>query len=163
MMTCRKFETEREQVTKWLSLEPVGDVSVDEEEEEEMKRRTSAKSEDGEEMVKKVVICRKSPPGSPGSSGGSSKEGDIVLREFALLECMERFWVIYSKVDVEYMEMRQEKRMLLGQNKHFRGMIRAVLEAAALDQTNPTSKVSTRVASKKSREPQSAPLRRILI
>ncbi|KAJ3624672.1 hypothetical protein MTP99_018277 [Tenebrio molitor] len=157
MMTCRKFETAREQVTKWLPLGPTPDVSVDEDELQEMKKR--GKSAECEEMVKKVVISAKSPQESTSTS--HSKEEDIVDAEFGLLMDMERFWLVYNKVDLELKELKQEKRLLEGQNKDFRGTIRAVLEAAALDRSTPNSKVPTRAPSK--RGAQSAPLRRILI
>ncbi|RZB39597.1 hypothetical protein BDFB_001232 [Asbolus verrucosus] len=153
MSTCRKFETEREQITKWLPLCAAEDVD----EEEEVRPTTSAKTE---EMVKKVVISVKSPQPSPPSSL-EAREVDAITSQFASLMNLEKFWMVYSKVDLEFREMKEEKKLLTEQNKHFRGMIRAVLEAAALDQTCPNSKVSTRVASK--RGPRSAPLRRILI
>ncbi|EFA09003.2 Coiled-coil domain-containing protein 65-like Protein [Tribolium castaneum] len=153
MKTCRKFETQREKI-KFLPLEPQ-DLSLDEEEQEEVRRRSSGKS--APEEVKKIVISRKQS--SPESQ--SPEPEDIVGKEFALLDCMEMFWVAYNRVDLEHREMKEERRVLQGQNKHIRGMIRAVLEAVALDQS-PASKVPTRAVSK-TRGAKSAPLRRILV
>lgn len=157
MMTCQKFETDIEKISKWLPHAPSIDLSLDAEEQEEIKRRSSAKSEtSAPEEVKKIVISVKSPCSSPKSYE------DLIDKEFALMECLEKFWEIFNRVDLDFRGMKQEKKVLLEQNKHIRGMIRAVLEAVALNQTTPASKVPTRAVSK-SRGTKSAPLRRILV
>lgn len=74
---------------------------------------------------------------------------------------LEKFWFNYNKVEIDYLEIGEEKRSLQRENKELRGMIRAVLEAAALSKSIPSSKVSTRLPSRRSAI--SAPLRRIVL
>ncbi|KAJ8929838.1 hypothetical protein NQ314_017441 [Rhamnusium bicolor] len=120
--------------------------------------------------VKNVVLQAKnsqekrsssiSPPTSS-SSEASTSSVDIIERCFESLKDMENFWVMFNKVEVDFMEVREEKKMLEKENKQLRGMIRAVLESAALSQSIPNSKVSTRIPSKR-RSAYSAPIRRVL-
>lgn len=74
---------------------------------------------------------------------------------------MENFWFVFNKAEIDYMEIKEEKRILERENKQLRGTIRAVLEAAALSQTVPNSRASTRLPSRR-RAAHSAPLRRVV-
>lgn len=76
------------------------------------------------------------------------------------LEKMENFWVAYNKTEIDVMELKTEKSTLEKENKQLRGLIRAVLESAALTKNIPESRVATRAPSKR-RSAYSAPLHRI--
>lgn len=104
----------------------------------------------------------------PESSSGDSSESSgtlapdgIVQRCIDSMASLEKFWFNYNKVEIDYLEIGEEKRSLQRENKELRGMIRAVLEAAALSKSIPSSKVSTRLPSRRSAI--SAPLRRIVL
>lgn len=120
--------------------------------------------------VKAVTIQdRTSQKKEPSSSSSSQSEtaisekpsNNILERCYESLKNMENFWFVFNKVEINYMEVKEEKRVLEAENKQLRGMLRAVLEAAALSQTIPNSRASTRLASRR-RSTHSAPLRRLV-
>ncbi|XP_030755341.1 dynein regulatory complex subunit 2 [Sitophilus oryzae] len=218
-VTCTKFETERERITKWIPITEItlsrdvdGGLTDDEKlyqravekgfslpklkhtgsptSEEKIRTRpmtsitygvlTSQTTEadiDSEVESKKIApiedikfeakkLCGGSEdPELEGqtSSGASSvsHQRDILDECIEDLEKMESFWNLYNKVEIDVMELKEERSVLQKENKQLRGFIRAVLEAAALAKTIPDSKVSTRVPSQ--RAAYSAPLRRILL
>ncbi|KAJ8923075.1 hypothetical protein NQ315_001627 [Exocentrus adspersus] len=96
---------------------------------------------------------------TPRSRETSTK--NIFERCFDSLQNLENFWLTFNQVEIDYMEIKEEKSVLEEENKKLRGMIRAVLEAAALSQPESNSRVSTRLPSKR-RSAYSAPLRRVL-
>lgn len=82
---------------------------------------------------------------------------------FESLEKLEGFWTICNKAQIDVMELKREKIYLEKENKQLAGMIKAVLEAAALSQSIPSSTtVPTRTPSRK-RGSLSAPLHRIML
>lgn len=81
---------------------------------------------------------------------------------FESLEKLEGFWTICNKAQIDVMELKREKTYLEKENKQLAAMIKAVLEAAALSQSIPSSTVSTRAPSRK-RGTLSAPLHRIML
>ncbi|XP_019869399.2 dynein regulatory complex subunit 2 [Aethina tumida] len=211
MKTCQKFETEREQITKWFpitkldvceeeldeeehypELKAIEDAVTIEELEDETESftdsksrpktaftktpisRTSAKSLDSAEYVTTPESKRLSAIKSIKLALKQYKSEDVVIEEpkkteleenlqkcFQSLEKLENFWLMYNKVNVDYMEMKEEKKLLLKENKHLRGMMRAILEAAVLNNSIPNTRASTRAPSQL-RSAYSAPLRRII-
>lgn len=209
--TCHKFETEREQITKWFpitkldvceeeldeeehnpELKAIEDAVTIEELEDETESftdsksrpktaftktpisRTSAKSLDSAEYVTTPESKRLSAIKSIKLALKQYKSEDVVIEEpkkteleenlqkcFQSLEKLENFWFMYNKVNVDYMEMKEEKKLLLKENKHLRGMMRAILEAAVLNNSIPNTRASTRAPSQL-RSAYSAPLRRII-
>lgn len=90
-----------------------------------------------------------SPMTSEESQKSEKKSSDFVDSCLKSLEPIENFWTTYNKVKIDCLELKEEKRVLEHENKQLRGMIRAILEAAALSNSIPNSKVSTRVPSRK--------------
>lgn len=86
----------------------------------------------------------------------------ILERCYNSLKNMENFWEIFNKVKIDIMEIRVEKKILEQNNKQMRGMIRGILEALVLAQSQPNSNISSRIPSR-SRSNYSAPLRRIVL
>lgn len=98
---------------------------------------------------KPTEVTKKSPPDTPPSYHDDILDEEGVVKDtFQSLQGLERLWSLYNKVYLDLRELKEEKKVLSAENKHFRGMIRAILEAAALDKTATTSKISTRVGSK---------------
>ncbi|XP_023021023.2 dynein regulatory complex subunit 2 [Leptinotarsa decemlineata] len=224
--TCKKFETDREKLVKWIpktrEFLNSGEESPPEMESDDMKKTMPEISVDGSKVfedhssnipdyaksksrsapsedrqrpktsiaerilspqktipntptpepnnvttIQNIVLQAKphSKSSSPSSSDSSvsleDKSKSILERCFESLKDLEGFWISYNKVEVDFLEIKDEKKLLEKENKQLRGMIRAVLEAAALSKSFPNSKVSTRLPSRR-RSIYSAPLRRII-
>ncbi|KAF7276498.1 hypothetical protein GWI33_010224, partial [Rhynchophorus ferrugineus] len=220
--TCRKFETTREKLSKWLPMNDlvlIGDIdggytddeklykkTVQEEftlprlasvsrsitEEKSLTRPTTSSTSKLikfssmetdfviDELETKTNIAaieevkfetKKSYPSTsemevsekPKTSDDEEskvyRERDILERCCKNLEKMEKFWVRYNKVEVDIMELKEERSLLETENKRLRGFLRGVLEAAALSKSIPESRVSTAVRSR--RTAYSAPMGRI--
>lgn len=106
---------------------------------------------------KQPLFSSSSPNETLANNEASSK--NILERCFDSLKNMDNFWFGFNIVEIDYMEIKEEKRVLEEENKQLRDMLRAVMEAAALSQTIPNSRASTRLPSKR-RNSHSAPLRR---
>lgn len=90
-----------------------------------------------------------------------SENESVLYKCYESLKKLEYFWDTYNKVEIDYVEIRNEKKILEKENKQLRGMIRAVLETVALAESVPPSKTSTRLPSR-SRSAYSVPPRRII-
>ncbi|XP_018568844.1 coiled-coil domain-containing protein 65 [Anoplophora glabripennis] len=221
---CKRFETEREKVSKWLPI--TRGIAKHDEDDEEFKRSVKIVSEQlkdienveatfysiqdcalpllGRASRKKssgrpktaisdpflrsahtissatpdsrrvttanaVTIHTKGSREFPSSSSSQSEPSaaseestkDILERCFESLKGMENFWFVFNKAEMDRLEIKEEKRILERENKELRGAIRAVLEAAALSQSIPNSRASTRLPSRR-RAANSAPLRRVV-
>ncbi|CAH1116925.1 unnamed protein product [Phaedon cochleariae] len=223
--TCKKFETEREKIIKWMPLSneylvsPVEGLQVSSSEKTrkdslkdsvepmdplqprspELKATRLTKSTlKSKERPKTTIPKSISSPSIPletptpelqkittiqnitlqtrtfddSSSSSSSatteqidydeeKPKSLLDRCFVSLQGLEGFWFTCNKVQVDYLEVQEEKRVLAKENKQLRGTIRAVLEAAAMSNSIPNSRVSTRLPSRRSA--YSAPFRRMVL
>ncbi|XP_060522522.1 dynein regulatory complex subunit 2-like [Cylas formicarius] len=197
--TCRKFETEREKVARFIPTPKIDEVDLNIDHE----RNTLTDDEKLTQLTLQTDMCKiKGRPQTaiPSRFLGESSKIDSsgvptpetvsiapieevtllqksidvqatsdcpVQRDTFLGKCyeslrrVENFWKMYNKVEIDIMEIKEERKVLTKENKQLRGVIRAVLEAAALKKSNPESRASARVISK-SRSAYSAPCRRIV-
>nr|CAI5821632.1 unnamed protein product [Callosobruchus analis] len=95
------------------------------------------------------------PSTSATSSDGPKQQPNIVDKCLESLETLEHFWEEYSKVEVDVMEIKVEKKQLLNENKQLKEMLKAILEATAVVNTIPNHKNSARLP----RIAYSAPIR----
>ncbi|KAL1494123.1 hypothetical protein ABEB36_009772 [Hypothenemus hampei] len=103
---CRKFETERETIAKWLPIFKYSTIDDGWTDDEKL-HLLEAKSDD-------------------------SNDKSFVKKCYLNLEKLENFWAIYNKAEVDVMELKQEKVALIEENQHLKTLIRNFLEAAAL-------------------------------
>ncbi|KAJ8980972.1 hypothetical protein NQ317_013426 [Molorchus minor] len=96
-------------------------------------------------------------PLSSVSTLSTTASPDILDRCLESLRGMENFWFTFNKVEVDYMEIKEEKKLLENENKQLKGLARAVLESASLAESIPNRSVSS-----KSRMAKSAPIRRVV-
>ncbi|XP_050295704.1 dynein regulatory complex subunit 2 [Anthonomus grandis grandis] len=139
---CKYVSTSAKQSTDKSSFIPIKDITIEAKKTEQTAIMSSKSSFDGDAL--KASAKRSFP--------------DECCRS---LEKLENFWVMYNKTYIDTKELAEEKDFLEKENKQLRGLIRAVLESAALDKVSPESKVSTRAQSKITGA-RSAPLRRII-
>ncbi|CAG9767378.1 unnamed protein product [Ceutorhynchus assimilis] len=183
-ITCKKFETDRERISKWLPIMTFAELKDDDEgltddqkliqkslrkgfstpklEEFNIRPQTSSFSATFEPLLSDSKVA---PIEDVKIESKKIEEKEKIPTNFLNscyenLEKLENFWMIYNKCEIDVMELKQEKATLEKENKQLRGLIRAVLEAAVLAKSAPDSKVSTRVQSKR-RSAYSAPLHRI--
>ncbi|XP_066246793.1 dynein regulatory complex subunit 2 [Euwallacea similis] len=182
--TCQKYETERERVMKWVSVvvvergdtkNEVGGEVVMTDDEKLLQRALEIENSADELLSKPFLEQTKSPKlaaikeikvQTKRSQDHSNAATKGIRRNFLDacyedLEKMENFWMVYNKAEVDIVELKQEKATLENENKHLKGMIRAILEAAALAKTVPNSTVSTMVIPKK--RASTAPLHKIML
>nr|CAH7722927.1 unnamed protein product [Callosobruchus chinensis] len=95
------------------------------------------------------------PSTSSSASHEPKQRPSIVDKCLESLKSLEHFWEEHSKVEVDVMEIREEKRLLLRENKQLKEMLKAILEATAVVNTIPNHKTSTRLP----RIAYSAPIR----
>ncbi|VEN63557.1 unnamed protein product [Callosobruchus maculatus] len=95
------------------------------------------------------------PSTSSSSSHEPKQQPSIVDKCLESLKSLEHFWEEYSKVEVDVMEIKEEKKLLLKENKQLKEMLKAILEATAVVNTIPNNKTSTRLP----RIAYSAPIR----
>ncbi|CAH1964772.1 unnamed protein product [Acanthoscelides obtectus] len=104
-------------------------------------------------QVKNLAVSLSSTSSS--SSFAPKQQPTIVDKCVETLSHLERFWEKYSKVEVDVMEIKEEKKQLLKENKQLKEMLRAVLEATAVVNTIPNNKPATKLP----RIAYSAPMR----
>lgn len=75
------------------------------------------------------------------------------------LKDLEKLWSNCNNAEINVIELKSEKSRLFDENKHLRGMLRSILEAATLDKSGMSSKIPTRVCSRY-KASKSAPIRR---
>lgn len=93
------------------------------------------------------------------SEEGSDRFTDFPLNTFENLRDLEGFWLILNNVELDCVRLKEQKGLLFEENKHLRGMMRSILEAAALDKSGIGTGIPTRVCSRYKRT-KSAPLQR---
>lgn len=81
------------------------------------------------------------------------------LESFHQLKDLENIWRLHNNVELDCMELKSEKAMLLQENKHLRGMMRSILEAAALDRSGMGTRIPTRVCSRYKATKSAPPIR----
>lgn len=73
---------------------------------------------------------------------------------------LTNLWKSYNNVKLNIVELKNKKCHLMEENRHLRGMLRSILEAAALDKSGMSSKISTRLCSRYKNTTKSAPVQR---
>lgn len=73
---------------------------------------------------------------------------EFPLTSFEMIKDLDGLWDLHNNVEFDCMGLRQQRKELIAENKHLRGMMRAVLEAAALDKSGMVTMISTRVCSR---------------
>ncbi|CAH0563327.1 unnamed protein product [Brassicogethes aeneus] len=153
---CQKFETEKERILKWapmikINLKEFGDLTL-------VKGKIRPKTSASKPTKIISLDIRKPEPQAP----MVEKLDENNLKScFDNLQSLENFWQTYNKVNIDFLESKQESKMLQNENKELRGMIRAILETALLNNSIPNTRASTRAPSRM-RSAFSAPQRRIL-
>ncbi|XP_066151654.1 dynein regulatory complex subunit 2 [Euwallacea fornicatus] len=182
--TCQKYETERERVMKWVSVVVVERDSPENElggevvmtDDEKLLQKALEIDNSADELLSKPflkqtkssksAVIREVKVQAEQSQDSSNATTKGTRRNFLDacyedLEKMENFWMVYNKAEVDIVELKQERATLEKENEHLKGMIRAVLEAAALAKTIPNSTASMIVNPKKKASP--VPLHRIML
>lgn len=70
------------------------------------------------------------------------------LDSFQHLKDLENLWTLHNNVEMDCVELKAQKVTLLQENKHLRGMMRSILEAATLDSSGLGTRIPTRVCSR---------------
>lgn len=107
MKICQKLETEREQIVKF--------EKQDEFELEEIPA--------SENVIEDVKFQKKE----------DNKLPDFLQPIIDSLNDLDEFWKKYSRIQVDIIDIKQEKNFLLNENKELRTMLRGVLESVALE------------------------------
>lgn len=178
---CGKFETEEEKVMKWRILRGEEIDDYDEKESEtnvptpepekavallrpkttkarptcSLTKKTGLTIDDVIEPIDKIVFTSKrySPSAIQLQAAriASQKKTDFLEETFKPLFDLERLWAIHSRVEVNLLELKREKRDLLRENEQLKRLLRNVLEATVLKSSPPCSRISSGVVSRKMR------------